>query len=224
MNCPDCGAELQGEGNTYTCDYCKVRYEVTFYCEKCGKVPEMDSSPGEGAFFCPACNERKHEHLMKKELKKIGPAGTSAFTAYRHTDGGYRQLIRNGMWKLGILNFTNEFSRKGLQGVYRYENAEAAYAVLSEGGTAYLVFGGGGERPEQFESLVMEPRTVYRVEPNEWHSVILKNNGSVIEFNTVNGGESSYQFFLLEDEERKELGNCIQNYETANTRGGQPST
>ena len=91
MNCPDCGAELQGEGNTYTCDYCKMRYEVTFYCEKCGKVPEMDSSPGEGAFFCPACNERKHEHLMKKELKKIGPVtnpGLYRVSSYRRRISG----------------------------------------------------------------------------------------------------------------------------------------
>jgi phage FluMu protein Com len=224
MNCPDCGAELQGEGNIYTCDYCKVRYEATFYCEKCGKVPEMESSPGHFSFFCPDCKESKHEHLIKKELKKLGPVTSSAFTAYRHTDGGYRQLIRNGTWKLGILNYTDEFSKKGLQGLYRYEHAEAAYTVLSEGGSAYIVFGGSEERPEQFEAFVMQPQTVYKVEPNVWHTVILQDSGSVIEFNAVNGGESSYQFFLLEDEERRELHTCIHNFEKENSVSGYCST
>ncbi len=198
MNCPECGAEMHGHGNVYGCEYCSIQYRVDFRCEKCGSRSEYPGDETPDQFYCRSCRSVKSPMNMKKDFTEIGPLVRKGYQMATNTNKGYSQLLKNGSWKLGLINFNDEYSPAGLKGMSRYQNAESIYAILGENCAVRLILGGEGDQPRDITVIDMQPKSIYTVETNVWHCIIMEENDSLIQVTAGNGKESSYQYFLLD--------------------------
>lgn len=107
-----------------------------------------------------------------------------------HRDAGFRVMVESGEWKIGLLRYSERFSR--LSEMERHMLTDEVFVLLS--GTATLYTDG--------ETLSMERGAVYTVPTAVWHHIVVSEDAQVLVVENRNTAKENTEKKYLEEKEK----------------------
>ena len=105
---------------------------------------------------------------------------------------GFQPLIDFGGWRVAILNHDEKDNAEASSRMERHKQTDEVFVLI--GGAATLLLGGNGRQADAVVPIRMEPRKLYNVRRNAWHSVLLGRDASIliVENSDTTEGNSEY--------------------------------
>ena len=107
-----------------------------------------------------------------------------------HTDEGFKVMVESGEWKVGMLRYSERFSRLGE--MERHLLTDEVFILLSGSSTLYT----------DSETIKMEVGTVYTVPQAVWHHIVVSEDASVVVVENRNTSIENSEKNYFEQEER----------------------
>jgi hypothetical protein len=115
------------------------------------------------------------------------------------TGEGYRPVVEYGVWRVAVLNYSQQSRLDNLRSVERHNATDEVFVLL--GGKAVLFFGEGSTSPERLFSQAMEYKKTYNVKKCIWHTVALSRDASILIVENADTGVENSDYSLLTSEQ-----------------------
>ena len=119
-------------------------------------------------------------------------------------EGGYHRLSRYGSWLVAVLNQNENYdSIKKVEYLEYHAETDEVFILLK--GNASLIISGGKDKPQDIEIIDMKKLKFYNVKKGVWHSIVLKNEGSVAIVENSDTSKDNSAYYYLNYNEKEEL-------------------
>jgi ureidoglycolate hydrolase len=119
------------------------------------------------------------------------------------TGSGYKAVIDFEAWRVAILNYLEEIHPERIESMERHNETDEVFVLLK--GQAILFLGDGDNHIEKVQPQEMEPRKLYNVKRNVWHSVVLSRDGSILIIENRNTSRENSNYYPLDQEQRRKI-------------------
>ena len=116
---------------------------------------------------------------------------------------GYKPLIEYGDWRVAILRFLDGLQPERIDSMERHTETDEVFVLLH--GQGVLILGGSGAQVGGIYSQAMEHGKVYNVKCNNWHTILLSRDASVLIIENNNTGDHNSEFASLSLEQRRAI-------------------
>ena len=107
-----------------------------------------------------------------------------------HKDAGFKVMIESGEWKVGMLHYSERFSR--FSEMERHMLTDEVFVLVSGKATLYT----------ESEAVEMEQGPVYTVPVGVWHHIVVSEDANVIVVENRNTSIENTEKRYFEQEER----------------------
>ena len=107
-----------------------------------------------------------------------------------HKDAGFKVMIESGEWKVGMLHYSERFSRLGE--MERHLLTDEVFVLVSGKATLYT----------ESEAVEMEQGPVYTVPVGVWHHIVVSEDTTVIVVENRNTSIENTEKKYFEQEEK----------------------
>jgi hypothetical protein len=116
---------------------------------------------------------------------------------------GFQPLIDFGGWRVAMLRYDERDDAQASLIMERHTQTDEVFVLI--GGEAILLLGGTGPQVEAVASVRMEPRKLYNVRENAWHSILLSRDASILIVENRDTAEANSEYAELAPAQRAQI-------------------
>lgn len=122
---------------------------------------------------------------------------------YTHAAEGYCPSLIAGKWQAAFLNYADAESLGAITKLDIHHLTDEAFVLLR--GHVTLIAAAIREDRISWETIDMEPETIYNIPRETWHKVAMEEGSSLLIVEDSNTHISDFEFYDLSEEQKKEL-------------------
>ena len=123
--------------------------------------------------------------------KKIAGVDT-----YLCRENGFHPIIICNDWRVAVLNYFDVVEKELLCRMERHPETDEVFVLRD--GSAWLITGGDGARPDGIETFPMESGTIYNIRKNVWHHIVMTPETSVLLVENADTSEANSEYAELD--------------------------
>ena len=117
-----------------------------------------------------------------------------------YEEPGYKPVIDYMQWRVAILNYCEELEIPNLKTMQKHKESDEVFVLLS--GKCTLYSGGDGDEITTITEVQMEPKKLYNVKKDVWHTHTLDLDGSVLIVENQNTSDENSSTIELTQKQR----------------------
>ena len=119
------------------------------------------------------------------------------------TGAGYQPLVDFDTWRVALLRWEQASLPENITSMERHTQTDEVFVLLQ--GRATLILGGNSFTVERIQSQVIEPRKLYNVRQEVWHTVLLSRDASILIVENRNTGIENTEYCPLTNEIKQKI-------------------
>ncbi len=120
-----------------------------------------------------------------------------------HDEAGFKPLVDFGAWRAAFLNEAPMYERQNIAYFDKHLETDEVFVLLS--GRCQLLLAGRGDKPENTQSVWLEPLTMYNVKLGTWHTHVLTDGAKVAVFENFGTSVANSPRYFFAECERENL-------------------
>lgn len=116
---------------------------------------------------------------------------------------GYKPVHRFQDWMIAVLNYGDVVKKASMDKLERHLNTDEIFVLLK--GEAYLIIGGTGDVPSDIKVVHMEADTIYNVQKNMWHHILMSPDAKVMLVENSDTCSENSEYMAIDEHTKKHI-------------------